>query len=94
MTLTYFFGTSGPVSSQLLVNMETLAMGMTIAVLVFPVQCFLCFLFRKAQSQVSGNDMKLPSFIHSFISYCLVLGGGGVKAGYVLNKLPEATLLS
>lgn len=44
-------------------------MGMTIAVLVFPLQCFLCFLFRKAHSQVSGND--LHSFTRSFIFYRL-----------------------
>ncbi|XP_051273916.1 polycystin-1 isoform X2 [Dicentrarchus labrax] len=45
-------GHSGPVSAQLLVNVETVAVGMTVAVLVFPVQCFLCFLFRKAHSQL------------------------------------------
>lgn len=44
--------TSGPVSAHLLANMETVAVGMTVAVLVFPLQCFLCFLFRKAHSQV------------------------------------------
>lgn len=47
------FAASEPVSARLLVNMETVAVGMTVAVLVFPLQCFLCFLFRKAHSQVT-----------------------------------------
>lgn len=34
-------------------------MGMTIAVLVLPLQCFLCFLFRKAHSQVTFDCVKL-----------------------------------
>uniref|UniRef100_A0A3B4YHA8 Polycystin-1-like n=1 Tax=Seriola lalandi dorsalis TaxID=1841481 RepID=A0A3B4YHA8_SERLL len=46
-------GSSGPVSSQLLVNGETVALGVIFAGLVFPLQCFLCFLFRKAHSQVT-----------------------------------------
>uniref|UniRef100_A0A3B5AAD0 Polycystic kidney disease 1b n=1 Tax=Stegastes partitus TaxID=144197 RepID=A0A3B5AAD0_9TELE len=49
----------GPVSAHLLVNMETVAVGMTVAVLVFPLQCFFCFLFRKAHSQVTV-DMSVP----------------------------------
>uniref|UniRef100_A0A3Q1HB56 REJ domain-containing protein n=1 Tax=Anabas testudineus TaxID=64144 RepID=A0A3Q1HB56_ANATE len=53
-------GHSGPVSAQLLVNMETVAVGMTLALLVFPLQCFLCFLFRKAHSQVTQHK----SIIH------------------------------
>ncbi|XP_026207627.1 polycystin-1-like [Anabas testudineus] len=52
-------GHSGPVSAQLLVNMETVAVGMTLALLVFPLQCFLCFLFRKAHSQITV-DMSVP----------------------------------
>nr|XP_046233896.1 polycystin-1 [Scatophagus argus] len=52
-------GHSGPVSARLLVNMETVAVGMTVAVLVFPLQCFLCFLFRKAHSQ-AAVDMSVP----------------------------------
>ncbi|XP_070847293.1 polycystin-1 [Chaetodon trifascialis] len=53
-------GHSGPMSAQLLVNVETVAVGMAVAVLVFPLQCFLCFLFRKAQSQVTV-DMSVPA---------------------------------
>ncbi|XP_029311858.1 polycystin-1 [Cottoperca gobio] len=52
-------GHSGPVSARLLVNMEAVAVGMTVAVLVFPLQCFLCFLFKKTHSQVTV-DMSLP----------------------------------
>lgn len=46
-------------SARLLVNGETVAVGMTVAVLVFPLQCFLCFLFRKAHSQVTYDNVKL-----------------------------------
>uniref|UniRef100_UPI0037E95008 polycystin-1 n=1 Tax=Semicossyphus pulcher TaxID=241346 RepID=UPI0037E95008 len=52
-------GHSGPVSAQLLVNMEAVAVGMSVAALVFPFQCFLCFLFRKCQLQVA-EDMSVP----------------------------------
>ncbi|KAK1881223.1 Polycystin-1, partial [Dissostichus eleginoides] len=44
-------GLSGPVSARLLVNMEAVSVGMTVAALVFPLQWFLCFLFRKSHSQ-------------------------------------------
>ncbi|XP_037611724.1 polycystin-1 [Sebastes umbrosus] len=52
-------GHRGPVSAHLLVNMEAVAVGMTVAVLVFPLQYLLCFLFRKAHSQVT-EDMSVP----------------------------------
>lgn len=45
--------TSGPVSARLLVDVEAIAVGMTVAVLVFPLQCFLCFMFRKAHRPVT-----------------------------------------
>uniref|UniRef100_A0A3Q3IQE5 Polycystic kidney disease 1b n=1 Tax=Monopterus albus TaxID=43700 RepID=A0A3Q3IQE5_MONAL len=49
----------GPVSAQLLVNVEMVAVGMILALLVFPLQCFLCFLFRQTHSQVTV-DMSVP----------------------------------
>ncbi|XP_017271539.1 polycystin-1 [Kryptolebias marmoratus] len=52
---------SGTVSAHLLVNGETVAVGMVIALLVFPLQCFLCFLFRKAGSQVTLDVSAPPS---------------------------------
>ncbi|KAF7653465.1 hypothetical protein LDENG_00082420 [Lucifuga dentata] len=52
-------GHSGLVSAQWLLHVETVAMGMTVAALVFPLQCLLCFLFRKAHSQVTV-DMSVP----------------------------------
>ncbi|XP_034563216.1 polycystin-1 [Notolabrus celidotus] len=51
---------SGPVAAQLLLNMETVAVGLCVAVLVFPLQSCLCFLFRQCNSQVS-KDMSTPS---------------------------------
>ncbi|XP_061520016.1 polycystin-1 [Phycodurus eques] len=52
-------GHSGPVSAKLLVNMETVAVGMVVAVLLFPLQCLICFSFRNAHSQVIV-DMSVP----------------------------------
>ncbi|XP_041671972.1 polycystin-1 [Cheilinus undulatus] len=54
-------GSSEPVSAELLVNVETVAVGMTVALLVFPLQCCLCFLFRKCQSQVAEDVSDLTS---------------------------------
>uniref|UniRef100_A0A1A8UGE7 Polycystic kidney disease 1b n=1 Tax=Nothobranchius furzeri TaxID=105023 RepID=A0A1A8UGE7_NOTFU len=56
-------GHSGPVSAHLLVNRETVAMGMSIALLVFPLQCFLCFLFRNVYSQVTLDSSAPPSLV-------------------------------
>ncbi|XP_065806052.1 polycystin-1-like [Labrus bergylta] len=51
-------GGSGPVSAQLPVNMEAIAVGMTVALLVFPLQCCLCFLFGKCHNQMQvAEDM-------------------------------------
>lgn len=44
---------SEPVSAQVPFDVETVAVGMIVALLVFPLQSFLCFLFRKTQSQVT-----------------------------------------
>ncbi|XP_061564100.1 polycystin-1 [Cololabis saira] len=60
-------GLSGPVSAHLLVNWETVAVGMAIAILVFPLQCFLCFLFRKAQSQVTVDVSVPPSPVCHYV---------------------------
>uniref|UniRef100_A0A3P9B2C1 PLAT domain-containing protein n=1 Tax=Maylandia zebra TaxID=106582 RepID=A0A3P9B2C1_9CICH len=44
-------GHSGPISAHLLANVETVAVGMTVAVLVFPLQCFLS---RQATSSLGA----------------------------------------
>uniref|UniRef100_A0A3Q3KVW2 Polycystic kidney disease 1b n=1 Tax=Labrus bergylta TaxID=56723 RepID=A0A3Q3KVW2_9LABR len=53
-------GGSGPVSAQLPVNMEAIAVGMTVALLVFPLQCCLCFLFGKCHNEVTSNCICCP----------------------------------
>ncbi|XP_061823857.1 polycystin-1 [Nerophis lumbriciformis] len=52
-------GHSGAVSANLLVNMETVAVGMVVAVLLFPLQCLISFLFRKTHNKVIV-DMSVP----------------------------------
>uniref|UniRef100_A0A671Y792 Polycystic kidney disease 1b n=1 Tax=Sparus aurata TaxID=8175 RepID=A0A671Y792_SPAAU len=61
-------GHSGPVSAQLLVNVETVAVGMTVAALVFPLQCFLCFLFGKAH----GVARALPGCLLPPWAVCVI----------------------
>ncbi|CAG5909761.1 unnamed protein product, partial [Menidia menidia] len=46
-------------SSHSIVNGEMVAVGMGIALLVFPLQCFLCFLFERTHGQVTV-EMSVP----------------------------------
>uniref|UniRef100_A0A8C4FCE1 PLAT domain-containing protein n=1 Tax=Dicentrarchus labrax TaxID=13489 RepID=A0A8C4FCE1_DICLA len=83
-------GHSGPVSAQLLVNVETVAVGMTVAVLVFPVQCFLCFLFRKAHSQVT-IDMSVPPSPACHSVEMEVYLGQSELSGHSFLSLPDSS---
>ncbi|CAL8282591.1 unnamed protein product [Merluccius merluccius] len=51
---------SGPISADMMLSAETVAVGMTVSVLVFPLQCVLCFLFRKIRGQVTLSDLSVP----------------------------------
>ncbi|XP_058845967.1 polycystin-1 isoform X1 [Acipenser ruthenus] len=48
--------TRGPVSAHVLVNAETIAVGMTIAALVCPIYLLFTFLFRRTRSKVTVED--------------------------------------
>ncbi|XP_055085828.1 polycystin-1 [Periophthalmus magnuspinnatus] len=52
---------SGPVSARVLLTTETIAVGVILALLVFPLQCLLCFLFGKTYSPVSMELSVPPS---------------------------------
>ncbi|KAG1931752.1 polycystin-1 [Pimephales promelas] len=52
-------GSSVPVSTQMVMNGETILVGMTVAALTFPLQIILRFLFQKTQSKVT-LDVSLP----------------------------------
>ncbi|KAI9529373.1 hypothetical protein NQZ68_011078 [Dissostichus eleginoides] len=67
-------GLSGPVSARLLVNMEAVSVGMTVAALVFPLQWFLCFLFRKSHSQVTVDTSVPPSPVCHSVEMDVFLG--------------------
>ncbi|CAB1455219.1 unnamed protein product [Pleuronectes platessa] len=86
-------GISGPVSAQLLVNMETVAMGMTVAALVFPFQCFLCFLFRKAHSQVTVDMSVPPSPICHSVEMDIYFGQSKLSSSSLLS-LPDSSSLT
>uniref|UniRef100_W5MXP6 Polycystin-1-like n=1 Tax=Lepisosteus oculatus TaxID=7918 RepID=W5MXP6_LEPOC len=47
---------SGPVSAHMLVNAEIVAVGMTVAALVFPIQLLFIVLFRMTRSKVIVED--------------------------------------
>ncbi|XP_058477572.1 polycystin-1 isoform X2 [Solea solea] len=83
-------GISGPVSANLLVNMETVAMGMTVAVLVFPLQCFLCFLFRKAHSQVTVDMSVPPSPVCHSVEMDVYLGQLDISSASLMS-LPDSS---
>nr|XP_023692666.1 polycystin-1-like isoform X2 [Paramormyrops kingsleyae] len=53
--------TRTPVSDHVPVNAETLAMGMTVAVFVFPLQLLFCFLFRNTCSKVTLEETAPPT---------------------------------
>ncbi|XP_044035256.1 polycystin-1 isoform X2 [Siniperca chuatsi] len=84
-------GHSGPVSAQLLVYAETVAAGMTIAVLVFPLQCFLCFLFRKTHSQVTVDISVPPSPVCHSVEMDVYLGQSKLSGPSFLS-LPDSTV--
>ncbi|XP_051795173.1 polycystin-1 isoform X2 [Acanthochromis polyacanthus] len=83
-------GHSGPVSSHLLVNIETVAVGMTVAMLVFPLQCFLCFLFRKAHSQVTVDMSVPPSPVCQSVEMDVYLGQSKLSGPSFLS-LPDSS---
>ncbi|XP_019718995.1 uncharacterized protein LOC109511997 [Hippocampus comes] len=66
-------GHNGPVSAKLLFSMETVAVGMVVAVLLFPLQCLICFLFRKCHSQVIV-DTSVPSPVCYSVEMDVYLG--------------------
>ncbi|XP_070708244.1 polycystin-1 [Pempheris klunzingeri] len=82
-------GHSGPASAQLLVNLETVAVGMTVAALVFPLQCFLCFLFRKAHSQVPVDMSVPPSPVCHSVEMDIYLGQSELSGASFLS-LPDS----
>ncbi|XP_030255555.1 polycystin-1 [Sparus aurata] len=83
-------GHSGPVSAQLLVNVETVAVGMTVAALVFPLQCFLCFLFGKAHGQVAVDVSVPPSPVCHSVEMDVYLGQSGLSGPSFLS-LPDSS---
>ncbi|KAG8008965.1 Polycystin-1, partial [Nibea albiflora] len=83
-------GHSGPVSAQLLLNMETVAVGMTVAVLVFPIQCLLCFLFRKTHSQVTMDVSVPPSPVCHSVEMDVYLGQSELSGPSFLS-LPDSS---
>ncbi|XP_069012250.1 polycystin-1 [Embiotoca jacksoni] len=83
-------GLSGPVSARLLPNVETVAVGMTVAALVFPLQCFLCFLLRKAHSQVTVDMSVPPSPVCHSVEMDVYLGQSELSGPSFLS-LPDSS---
>ncbi|KAM3591453.1 uncharacterized protein V6R79_002157 [Siganus canaliculatus] len=83
-------GHSGPVSAHLLLSAETVAVGMTVAALVFPLQCFLCFLFRKAPSQMVVDTSLPPSPVCHSVEMDVHLGQSDLSGPSFLS-LPDSS---
>ncbi|KAK2885110.1 hypothetical protein Q8A73_021584 [Channa argus] len=84
-------GHSGPVSAHLLVNVETVAVGVTLALLVFPVQCFLSFLFRKAHSQATVEMSLPPSPVCHSVEMDVYLGQSELSGPSFLSLSDSST---
>ncbi|XP_029619793.1 polycystin-1 [Salmo trutta] len=78
-------GHSVPVSARLLVTWETVAVGMTIAILVFPLQCLLCFLLRKTHSQVAVDMSVPPSPVCQSVEMGVYLGQSDLSCSSFLS---------
>ncbi|KAJ8363622.1 hypothetical protein SKAU_G00124530 [Synaphobranchus kaupii] len=79
-------GTSGPVSALLLVNAETVAVGMTVAVLVFPLHLLFCFLFRMtASSKVTVDESTPPSPVSQTVEMDVYLSHSEQASSYFLS---------
>ncbi|KAG7226594.1 hypothetical protein INR49_003751, partial [Caranx melampygus] len=83
-------GNSGPVSAQLLVNGETVALGVIFSVVVFPLQCFLCFLFRKSHSKVTVDLSVPPSPVCHSVEMDVYLGQSELSGPSFLS-LPDSS---
>lgn len=57
---------SVPVSTQMVMNGETILVGMTVAALTFPLQTIVRFLFQKTQSKVYMPVYIIPCEIILF----------------------------
>ncbi|KAM8836900.1 polycystin-1 isoform 2-T2 [Spinachia spinachia] len=78
-------GHSGPVSARLLVDVEAIAVGTTVAVLVFPLQCVFCFLFRKTHNPVTVDTSAPPSPVCHSVEMDVHLGRPALSASSFLS---------
>ncbi|XP_035258644.1 polycystin-1 isoform X2 [Anguilla anguilla] len=79
-------GTSGPVSVLLLLNAETVAVGMTVAVLVLPLHLLFCFLFRMtASSKVTVDESSPPSPVSQTVEMDVYLSHSEQASSYFLS---------
>ncbi|KAJ8399765.1 hypothetical protein AAFF_G00408700 [Aldrovandia affinis] len=78
-------GTSGPVSAHLLVNAETVAVGMTVAVLVFPIHLLFCFLFRMTRSKVTVEESMPPTPVSQTVEMDVYLSHSEQASSYFLS---------
>ncbi|KAM6951025.1 polycystin-1 [Aplochiton taeniatus] len=83
-------GHSAAVSARLLLTAETVAVGMTITILVFPLQCLLCFLFRKTHNQVAVDILVPPSPVCQSVELDVCLGQSKLSCPPFLS-LPDSS---
>ncbi|XP_077481712.1 polycystin-1 isoform X2 [Stigmatopora argus] len=74
-----------PVSARLALNVETLAVGMVLSALLFPLQCLICFLFRKVHTQESVEMSVPPSPVCYSVEMDVFLGQSELAAPSFLS---------
>ncbi|XP_077595711.1 polycystin-1 [Stigmatopora nigra] len=74
-----------PVSAQMPLNVETLAVGMVLSTLFFPLQCLICFLFRKVHTQESVEMSVPPSPVCYSVEMDVFLGQSELAAPSFLS---------
>ncbi|XP_040924301.1 polycystin-1 [Betta splendens] len=87
-------GHSGPVSARLLLNAETVAVGMTLALLAFPLQCLLGFRLRKSPSKVTVDMLASPSPDCHSVEMDIYLGQSGLSSPSFVSLPDTSTSVS
>ncbi|KAL0984070.1 hypothetical protein UPYG_G00136680 [Umbra pygmaea] len=81
-------GQRGPVSARLLVTSETVVTGMVVAIMVFPLQCLVCLVFRKTRRQVAVDLSERPSPVCQSVEIEVNLGQSDLSCSSFLS-MPE-----
>uniref|UniRef100_A0A8C1J1J8 Polycystic kidney disease 1b n=1 Tax=Cyprinus carpio TaxID=7962 RepID=A0A8C1J1J8_CYPCA len=89
-------GSSGPVSTQMVMNAENILVGITLAALMFPLQIILRFLFQNTKRVVRGvTGFFLPSWVLRMIHLlvAVLLGTSLALVGLYGSRFSSSVVL-